>query len=78
MAGTASAQAQQDVYESKLVSKSVKAVGYKVGGWNLKDADWATHILVAKHRHKSTNSAAPPGRLTPVVRGQTTIRTRFS
>lgn len=33
---TASAQAQQDVPESNLVMKSVKAVGYRVGGWSSK------------------------------------------
>ena len=36
MAGTVQAQAQQDVPESNLVSKSVKAVGYRVGGWSTK------------------------------------------
>lgn len=36
MAGTVPAQAQQDVPESNLVSKSVKAVGYRVGGWSTK------------------------------------------
>ena len=30
--GTASAQVQQDVPESNLISKAVKAVGYRVGG----------------------------------------------
>ena len=34
--GPASAQAQQDVPESNLVSKSVKAVGYKIGVWSTK------------------------------------------
>jgi outer membrane protein OmpA-like peptidoglycan-associated protein len=34
--GTAPAQAQQDVPESNLVSRSVKAVGYRVGGWSTK------------------------------------------
>jgi outer membrane protein OmpA-like peptidoglycan-associated protein len=32
----ASAQAQQDVPEANLVMKSVKAVGYRVGGWSTK------------------------------------------
>ena len=36
MAGTVPAQAQQDVPESNLVRKSVKAVGYRVGGWSTK------------------------------------------
>jgi outer membrane protein OmpA-like peptidoglycan-associated protein len=35
-AGTASAQAQQDVPESNLTIKSVKAVGYRVGDWSTK------------------------------------------
>lgn len=34
--GTLPAQAQQDVPESNLVSRSVKAVGYRVGGWSTK------------------------------------------
>src|SRR6266581_5396956 len=34
--GTASAQVQQDVPESNLISKSVKAVGYRVGGGSTK------------------------------------------
>lgn len=33
---TATAQAQQDVPESNLIMKSVKAVGYRVGGWSTK------------------------------------------
>lgn len=36
IAGTVTAQAQQDVPESSLVSRSVKAVGYRVGGWSTK------------------------------------------
>lgn len=36
MASTVPAQAQQDVPESNLVRKSVKAVGYRVGGWSTK------------------------------------------
>jgi outer membrane protein OmpA-like peptidoglycan-associated protein len=35
-AGTASAQAQQDVPESNVTIKSVKAVGYRVGDWSTK------------------------------------------
>jgi hypothetical protein len=35
-AGTASAQAQQDVPESNVTIKSLKAVGYRVGGWSTK------------------------------------------
>jgi hypothetical protein len=35
-AGTASAQAQQDVPQSNVTIKSVKAVGYRVGGWSTK------------------------------------------
>src|SRR5438034_409699 len=34
--GTASAQVQQDMPESNLISKSVKAVGYRVGGGSTK------------------------------------------
>lgn len=34
--GTLPAQSQQDVPESNLVSRSVKAVGYRVGGWSTK------------------------------------------
>lgn len=34
--GTPPAQAQQGVPESNLVSRSVKAVGYRVGGWSTK------------------------------------------
>src|SRR6266699_2635053 len=34
--GTASAQVQQDVPESNLISKAVKAVGYRVGGGSTK------------------------------------------
>lgn len=33
---TATAQAQQDVPDSNLIVKSVKAVGYRVGGWSTK------------------------------------------
>jgi len=35
-AGTASAQAQQDVPKSNVTIKSVKAVGYRVGDWSTK------------------------------------------
>ena len=36
IAGTVTAQAEQAVPESSLVSRSVKAVGYRVGGWSTK------------------------------------------
>ena len=36
VAGTASAQAQQDAPESNVTIKSVKAVGYRVGDWSTK------------------------------------------
>jgi len=36
VAGTASAQARQDVPESNVTIKSVKAVGYRVGDWSTK------------------------------------------
>ncbi|PYU12330.1 MAG: flagellar motor protein MotB [Acidobacteria bacterium] len=36
VAGTASAQAQQDTPESNVTIKSVKAVGYRVGDWSTK------------------------------------------
>ena len=35
-AGTALAQAQQEVPESNVMIRSVNAVGYRVGGWSTK------------------------------------------
>ena len=44
-AGTALPQAQQSVPESNLTVKSIKAVGYRVGGWSTKVDLKATRLM---------------------------------
>lgn len=43
---TATAQAQQDVPDSNLIVKSVKAVGYRVGGWSTKADLKGTELML--------------------------------